>query len=436
MKLTKTTYLLIFLFSYLFANAQLDLRRYSTNAYMDELRTKPEVLEQINQIEKDYEAFLKYEEHQDFTIQIVFHVLFGNQQERIPIDKLQRQMEILNEDFGNTNPYNYMPPEGEGDWRGLEVFDELIADTRIQFCLADNIENSTFENGVNYLEAGLPLYGDFEQMKTEDLGARVVDADKYINIWICDLEGRENAGFAQMPGGPSETDGIVIDYQYLLDIDNPESEYQYGHTLTHLMGNYLGLYPLWGRGACSDDYVWDTPIHNDPGLVCQNSKRLSTCDGQWLSMMNNFMENVDDACLDMFTQGQVNRMQMALLPGGPRHGLTQNVDCTDIREITSIGIEEKDLKENLPGIRISPNPAKDFVIIESEHFEFENEIVVELFSLDGKLISRQEFMARQSIKFELPEVVPGLHILLLKSNQVSFSEKLMISDDRFRSIRN
>ncbi|MFC1835140.1 hypothetical protein ACFL2Q_10440 [Thermodesulfobacteriota bacterium] len=34
-------------------------------------------------------------------------------------------------------------------------------------------------------------------------------ADKYLNMWVCNLEGGL-LGYAQFPGGPPETDGVVI----------------------------------------------------------------------------------------------------------------------------------------------------------------------------------------------------------------------------------
>jgi hypothetical protein len=74
-------------------------------------------------------------------------------------------------------------------------------------------------------------------------GATAWNPDSFLNIWIVDLA-RNEAGFAQMPGGPKATDGIVIDFDFF-GVTTGNYPYERGKTLTHLVGSYLGLYELW-----------------------------------------------------------------------------------------------------------------------------------------------------------------------------------------------
>lgn len=129
-----------------------------------------------------------------------------------------------------------------------------------------------------------------------------------------------------MPGGPEETDGIVIDYQFFGTIGTSREPYNDGKTLTHLVGSYLGLYELWNEERpCWDDYVNDTPIHNAPNYGPTNEyKHVSTCPGNPVEMSMNFMDNSDDEYLYLFTAGQMMRIHAVLTKGGPRHKLTNS----------------------------------------------------------------------------------------------------------------
>ncbi len=49
-------------------------------------------------------------------------------------------------------------------------------------------------------------------------GVDVVSPDEYLNIWVCNIGGGI-LGYAQFPGGPSSTDGVVISPQYFGSID-------------------------------------------------------------------------------------------------------------------------------------------------------------------------------------------------------------------------
>ncbi len=166
-----------------------------------------------------------------------------------------------------------------------------------------------------------------------------------------------------MPGGPGETDGIVIDNRYFGVQRDARTPYNEGKTLTHLVGNYLGLHELWGEYTCSDDYVDDTPIHNAPNYGCPSYKHVSTCGDNPVEMTMNFMDNTNDACQYMFTLGQKIRMQTMLSKGGPRYGLVESdVKCNPtIKNISDASLLETppDNSTNVAPftVHIYPNPA-------------------------------------------------------------------------------
>ena len=101
-----------------------------------------------------------------------------------------------------------------------------------------------------------------------------------------------------------ETSGIVINISVFANGIGSHTE---GKALTHLIGNYLGLYPLTGEHQCGDDYVDDTPIHPIQIPECFEEDVISSCDNKKI-LVNNFMAYSPDTCKDSFTIGQWKRM--------------------------------------------------------------------------------------------------------------------------------
>ena len=70
-----------------------------------------------------------------------------------------------------------------------------------------------------------------------------------------------------------------------------------------------------------DDMVVDTPLSDGPNYGCPQypTKR---CDSNDMTM--NYMDYTDDACMHMFTDGQVSRMRAVFTEGGGRESFAKN----------------------------------------------------------------------------------------------------------------
>jgi hypothetical protein len=123
-------------------------------------------------------------------------------------------------------------------------------------------------------------------------------------------------GYATFPedGDPSEQ-GVVIDFRTLPA--GSFSSYNTGKTLTHETGHYFNLYHIWGDddGGCSGtDYIDDTPDQSNSSPSCYSGVRTDNCTAGGNGIMyQNYMDYSTDACMVMFTQQQVVRMESALL---------------------------------------------------------------------------------------------------------------------------
>jgi len=119
-------------------------------------------------------------------------------------------------------------------------------------------------------------------------------------------------GWATYPGfckNDQIYDGVVIGYGTVPG--GSLAPYNEGHTLTHEVGHWLGLYHTF-EGGCNDgegDQVDDTPAVRYPNFGCPRGIDSCPFDNQGPDLVDNFMDYANDACMDSFTTGQYTRMQ-------------------------------------------------------------------------------------------------------------------------------
>lgn len=251
------------------------------------------------------------------NIPVVIHILYNDSIENISNEQIQSQLDSLNKDFRALNSDISNVPS---------AFSSLIADVGLEFCLATQDPNGNISTGINrvYTE-NTSFSANNNNMKfTSEGGVDVWDSERYLNIWVCDLSAN-TLGFAQFPGGPASTDGVVVDYEYFGSIGTALSPYDLGRTLTHEVGHWLNLRHIWGDSYCGDDLVEDTPTQESANGGCQTFPSVSCNNGPHGDMFMNFMDYSYDNCLHMFTTGQKNRMIAAL--NNSRSGLLNNNLC-------------------------------------------------------------------------------------------------------------
>jgi len=348
-------------------------RQLATQKVNQQLRVQnPEMIKEQASIERYLQSFKQVGQVKPRVIPIVFHVIYSSDKERISEDQIYSQLEALNRDFNHQVKTINHPAER------LEGFtDKKPERIDITFCLAEVKIKGNKSTGVEYVSTDVKHWQADQQIKYKRTGgADAYQPDKYLNIWIGAF-GDSVSGFAQMPGGPSATDGIVIDYRFFGIGGSAVAPYDQGKTLTHLVGNYLGLNDLWDEfNPCSDDGVFDTPLHNAPNYGCPTYKHLSLCSNELpVEMTMNFMDNTDDACMHMFTYGQMVRIHAVLGPKGPRHKLTTGRSkCVTTESLIALEFRSGSSATftssiSAPSISIVPNPANDQVNILLDNYE-------------------------------------------------------------------
>ncbi len=229
------------------------------------------------------------------TIPVVVHVVYKTTAANISDAQIASQMAVLNEDYGGTNADSTLIPT---------VFKPLFANTRIQFCLAKQTPTGAATTGIVRKTTTVTSFNTNDAVKkTTTGGDDAWDATKYLNLWVCDL-GNSLLGYAQFPGGPNLTDGVVIHYKYFGRGGTAISPYNKGRTATHEVGHWLGLYHIDGDQTCGDDGIADTPTQNTLNYGCPTFPHISCNNGPNGEMFMNYMDYVDDDCMMMFSRGQ------------------------------------------------------------------------------------------------------------------------------------
>jgi len=257
----------------------------------------------------------------EYVIPVVVHIIHSGagQSDSLPLSRVLFQMEQLFDDF-RKRPYS------KGHSSGV--------DTRIEFSLATKDPNGNSHLGVTYTRyqaAGLSAprirvqvgSGEAYTMKNNTGWPR----NKYLNIWVikCIYSSSPNQcdvlGFATFPLMSTTTDqGVVVVSDYF-GLPNQSQ------TTTHEIGHYLNLSHTFQNGCtgtninnCGSggDGVCDTPPTRQANYGA--ARRQNTCfepnltatGGDRPDQVRNYMDYLDDPSLDIFTDGQRQRMITAL----------------------------------------------------------------------------------------------------------------------------
>lgn len=271
-----------------------------------------------------------------FTIPIVVHVVWNEEEEKIDSSLILSQIDILNEDFQRLNA-------DADDIR--DVFSTVVGDPMINFELQEIIfveTESIYE--VNLFTGDLP-----DSVKSSAQGGSdAVSPATTLNMWICHIQpiifggsfGGQLLGYAYPPNDldnwpegvefpEGNLEGIVVDYR-AVGKNNPfniqilpdqMTNLENGRTTTHEIGHYLGLRHVWGDFApglpnsCSvDDGIEDTPnAGQQTTFECDFTKNTCTAGINDLpDMIENFMDSAGEACQNSFTLGQIELMRSVL----------------------------------------------------------------------------------------------------------------------------
>jgi hypothetical protein len=247
-------------------------------------------------------------------IPVVVHVVYRTDADNLSDAQIASQIDVLNEDYAAANK----------DLEGVpSIFTDVIGKPGLRFALATTDPSGAPTDGITRRRTTVASFGVDDKVKSQATGGTDAwDTARYLNIWVCRIDGGV-LGYAQFPGGPPATDGVVIMTTAFGRGGSAKAPFDLGRTAVHEVGHYLNLSHIWGEArvpTCTDtDSVDDTPNQWGPNFnkpTFPSASCGNTPDGD---MFMNYMDYVDDDAMFMFTTGQVARMNATL--AGPRKKL-------------------------------------------------------------------------------------------------------------------
>jgi hypothetical protein len=334
------------------------------------------------------------------TIPVVVHVLWNSPEQNISDAQILSQIEVLNEDF---RLQNFDAPDEE------HPFWYESQDTFIEFCLAQQDPDGFETDGINRVWTPVEAWEEdaIDDIKFWDAGGEDNwDPHRYLNIWVVQLAPEFGTlGWATFPDDLEESpemDGVVVRNNAFGYLGNAESPNDMGRTATHEVGHWLFLRHIWGDEDCGDDFVEDTPPAFEPNYGCPEFPHnpFSECGSDdYGEMYMNFMDYVDDNCMNMFTTGQTERMYAALELH--RYEILESTGCEPgiTADITNLAHDA--------GFGVYPNPTEGRLFISTPKSGW---YTLSVFDVGGKLVHTEKFASMNEIgRVELDGLAPGVY---------------------------
>lgn len=283
-----------------------------------------------------------------YVIPVVFHIIHNGEPigtgTNISDAQIISQINVLNKDFQRLNSdAGQTPPE----------FLSVAASLDIEFVLAKQDPEGLATTGIQRVQGTQSEWTLADNATFKALS--YWPSENYLNIWIINFNDPSNfIGYAQFPESPLPgledsssdplTDGVVLNYRDVGSIDDGpfdlDPQFNKGRTATHEIGHFFGLRHIWGDvSSCSGtDYVNDTPPQSTETNGCPGHPQ-SSCSAN--KMFQNYLDYTNDACMNIFTAGQVARMEIILQNSPRRASLTTSPGSQDPMPVANdLGLRE------------------------------------------------------------------------------------------------
>lgn len=357
------------------------------------------------------------------TVSVVVHVVYKEDAVNISDEQITEVIASINADYQMQNEdADMLRPE----------FNAVAGNANIQFVhvATERVETET-SFSISFPNVQLP-----DNVKSSNQGGSDAwDTDKYLNIWVCDIEvpaaigavfgyAYPPANLDNWPAGQEAPtpglDGVVIHYEAFntnnsVTVGNNTVNLR-GRTVTHEVGHYLGLRHIWGDGQLAflgvadctvDDGIEDTPNQGQPSnYVCDDTQNTCIDPAADLpDMYENYMDYADETCMVAFTAEQATFMRNVLM--NQRSGLINNM--VSVEETHSISLS------------IFPNPSNNHVNISVDNSQ-EFQLIIS--QMNGTKIHSDKYDGQARINTST--WAKGLYVVEIRQGKNTAVKKLVV----------
>ncbi len=342
-------------------------------------------------------------------IPVIFHVLYHLPEENVSMQKIADALAILNRDYRRENADSINTPS---------FFKPIAADMEIEFKFAVSDSRGVSTNAVVRKYTPVKYWLSDDNVKSNTTyGDDAWDSKSYLNIWICNLE--DVTGYSTFPGLDPKLDGVVINYKNI--IESGSSTANLGRTFVHEVGHWLNLKHIWGETYCGDDGVDDTPKQSSFTPGCPSGIRISCTNNSSGDMYMNYMDFTDDACMNMFSNGQKQRARVLFETGGARNSI---LTSTGLNDPSIYSAMLPDFYPKWLNAQVYPNPAISVINI---YFDYDQRWL-------GKELIISDMMGRRVMKkivsskiqqIDISKLQPGIYFIKAIKEDESLVQKFI-----------
>ncbi|HTI92022.1 MAG TPA: M43 family zinc metalloprotease [Puia sp.] len=281
------------------------------------------------------------------TIPVVVHIVYNSSSQNISDAQVLSQLDVLNADYGKHNADTSAIPS---------YYSSLAANSGFRFVLAGVDTDGHATTGIIHKYTNATSFSLNDNVKYSSRGGDDAwDRDRYLNIWVCNLNG-DVLGYSSITGGSKETDGVVIRYTAFGTKGTATAPYNRGRTATHEIGHWLNLIHVWGDSDCGDDEVADTPPQSTATYGNPRGIIISCGNTPYGNLYMDYMDFTDDLGMHLFTYGQRDRMRSLFAEGGFRQPLLNSATGAVSTGSIGGGVTVPGTGE-VVGVDLHPNPA-------------------------------------------------------------------------------
>ena len=403
-------------------------------------------------------------------IPVVFHIIHNNGPENISEEQIMTCLELANIDLNMENTDTVL---GVNTYEG---FSGRRANPRLELRLArlDPDGNPTSgiirhedanANAISYTDMPKYAWDASKYLNIFSVGAITVEGMGSMQGTVVGMSlfPPTNPLTAMFTDDPN-CDGVLIRHDAIGNIGTATDLVGKGinaqnRSFTHEFGHYMNLYHTfqnlseawdfnnqqdqldmmltqymgtgcdtvsYGGTKLYGDYVDDTPpvtaATQDETNDCLPVGSVNTCTnnlpgyGDEPDMIENYMDYQWGFCANMFTLGQLDRINATL--DGYRRSLWQYENLIETGVLNYNDIPEQ---INDSGFELYPNPTNDILNIKSKSVDFDN-AQVELYDLSGKLLLNNT-LQENTLRIDVSGLASGFYIIKINGKSEKFIKK-------------
>jgi hypothetical protein len=405
-------------------------RTCGTDAYMEKMLSNPEMKQQYLELQKQFESELErltnaqqnrngnatFSTNALVRIPVAIHypsVVNSSAESVKSCLRLlaQKQVAILNADYNATNSDLRLWTAASIYYPGVNIGD---MDVSWEIATQNHPTSSGLSNGTLAVTFGTNFLSNADS-DSEWSG--------YCNLVVRNISGGI-LGYSPLAGSPSQGMTVVIDNNAFGATMTgsptscsgyvPGAPYNLGRTLTHELGHFFNLYHTFQsctntNCATQGDRVCDTPPLGTPTYSCPSDGTVAGCDGTTPALTMNYMDYTNDACMYMFTAGQVTRMLA-----------WYNTISSQL--LTNVLANNDFVKNNFS---IAPNPNKGIFSIQLSE-TIDNYTVVIMDAL-GREIFIAEYNQTSDLvqNIQLDNALSGMYFVTIQSKGAQITKKII-----------